>query len=437
MSIVTAPKMPERPNATHKVVRVSNVNDLNSGIAASDVPTEFVLETGSEFKGRIIIPDGKKSLILRASGDSVNVWFPMEGALQIGHGCQDITVSSITFRLGDWVTPSQKCYVGVNMGYSTRDAREATRLEELPNRVSLFNVDVFGRPTQELRIGYLANARNLTMQDCTCAFVQEAGADSQGILVSNSPGPFLFSGCHIEAAGENIMFGEGFPRVPGIEIGDITIENCALLKPLEWKGSNWQIKNLLEFKAGVRASVTGCLLRNCWVAAQSGISTLITPRYGNKVGDISIYGNVFDNVHAGIHISAADDLNPTHAPIGPVELGSNFYTNLGEGYVYRISSPDGRKAKSIWIEDERWYALNGHAGALVMEGKPKAAESFGMVNCTGSMGRYGMISDGGIAGTKMLESWFDTWKATGNVLFCATRPAVGVYPDGIQTPKAV
>lgn len=437
MSLVNRPRAPELPNKSHAVVKVTDVAQLNALLDSVTSPTEFVLDSSSVFKGQIVVPDGKKNLIFRPSGDSVDVLYPIVGGLIIGHGCSDITIQSIDFHLSDWVTPTQKVYIGVSMGRSVSTGNEATRVEDLPNRIYFKDVNVFGRGQQELRIGFCANARNLVLDGCGTYAVQEIGADSQGVLVSNSPGPFHFKGCHFEAAGENMLFGEGIVRIPGIEIGDITIEGCEFLKPLEWKDSRWQIKNLLEFKAGVRASVSGCLFRNCWPAAQQGTSLLITPRYKNKTGDIAIYDNVFDNVYAGIQVAAGDDLDATGPSTGPVEISSNFYTNLGDGYVYRVTSPDlFRKIKSLWIEDERWYPLKSHAGVLVYEGA-KSVESFGMVNCTGTRGRYGIFGNGGSLGKAALDAWNYTWIARGNVLFSLTDIPVNEFPDGIVCRKAV
>ena len=59
---------------------------------------------------------------------------------------------------------------------------------------------------------------------------------------------------------------------------DITIRRNLVSKPLEWRGSKWQVKNAFELKNARRVLVEGNVFEHVWAGAQTGYAIVFTPR---------------------------------------------------------------------------------------------------------------------------------------------------------------
>jgi len=84
---------------------------------------------------------------------------------------------------------------------------------------------------------------------------------------------------------------------------DVTITNNDISRPMAWRGGPYQIKNLLEIKAGRQFIIRANRFSNNWVAAQSGLSILFTVRNERPwttVEDILFEGNTLRNASGGI-----------------------------------------------------------------------------------------------------------------------------------------
>jgi hypothetical protein len=66
------------------------------------------------------------------------------------------------------------------------------------------------------------------------------------------------------------MFGGADPSLRNLVPSDITIRHNYMTKPLEWRGSRWTVKNLLELKNARRVLIESNVFENNWVAAQTG-----------------------------------------------------------------------------------------------------------------------------------------------------------------------
>ncbi len=79
---------------------------------------------------------------------------------------------------------------------------------------------------------------------------------------------------------------------------------------------HWTVKNLLEFKIAQRVLITGNILENNWVDAQTGFAFLVTPRteYGSApwvyVQDITFTYNVLRHTASAVNISGLDSGDP-------------------------------------------------------------------------------------------------------------------------------
>ena len=137
-----------------------------------------------------------------------------------------------------------------------------------------------GNPNQQVRRGIAAHANNFFFIKGEIREIHRTGFDSQGIWAAGNISSHLIEDTFIEAASENIMYGDT-PGVPK----DITIRRVHLYKNPSWQqgqpgwlGVQWNVKNHLEFKSGQYVQVEGLVTENVWVEGQTGRSIVITPR---------------------------------------------------------------------------------------------------------------------------------------------------------------
>ncbi len=145
------------------------------------------------------------------------------------------------------------------------------------------------------------------------------GAESQGLISWNGPGPYLIENNLLEASGENVMFGGATTMAPEMIPSDIVFRNNDLNKPEEWRKTPGSVKNTFELKCAHRVLVEKNRFTGMWKDAQPGNAVLLTPRnqYGKSefcgVEDVTIQDNVIDRHTDGyaFNILGSDNVNPT------------------------------------------------------------------------------------------------------------------------------
>ncbi len=174
-----------------------------------------------------------------------------------------------------------------------------------------------------MKYGVGMNCEDCAIIDSHISDFHSIGFDAQAISGINGPGPFKIINNYLEAAGENILFGGGAPKIPGLVPADIEIRQNHFYKPWSWwpehptyASKHWTVKNHFELKTGVRVLFDGNILENCWAdlpIGQSGYSILLTVRNENgnspqaDVSDVLISNNIIRHVGAGISISGMDN----------------------------------------------------------------------------------------------------------------------------------
>lgn len=427
-----APDLPALPAIQSSTLQVDTAEKLSKALV-SPVPGQTIELTAS-FAGRIVIPDGTKGLRVVSKGTTL--YQPTaDPVVVVGLGCEDIALQ------GFGVT--RRAVAGKQMGlvvcgYDAALTREAAKVEELPNRVLLEDLAITGDPNFEQRYGILGNARNLTISGCVITDIHEVGVDSQGILVTNTPGPVSIRENHIVAAGENIMFGGSNPTIKGLQLGHATIVGNYLSKLIDWQKANWSVKNLLELKACDRALIASNVMSNCWLASQDGTAVLFTPRNNQLIGNIQFHDNVIYNVGSGVLVSAEDNFGGTPSPTGEIEFSGNRWINVGglpgSGRVYDFVTPSSNQIRSIWLEGERWYHSVGTGSSamsiMYFEGIAPSVASLTMKSCFGSHAKYGIIGSGNGSGLDSIKNWVKSYSFEDVDIFAAPGSA-GLYPAGV------
>jgi len=285
------------------------------------------------------------------------------------------------------------------------------------------------------RRGIQVNASDVTIRRSTVHGVKENGEDSQAIGSWDSPGRVAIDDNDLQAAGEVIMFGGATPSLPGLFAQDVTITNNDISRPMAWRGGPYQIKNLLEIKAGRQFIIRGNRFSNNWVAAQSGLSILFTVRNERPwttVEDILFEGNTLRNASGGINVLAVDNETPIEGrhpyPAQRITVRNNLLvldpkTLGGDGRCYMLLLAP----KDITI-DHNTCVSDGSA-VLVVDG-PRAS-GFVFTNNLHNHGQYGIIGTGHGPGADSIAAFFDRPIILRNVFAGAAIP----YPATNLTPS--
>jgi hypothetical protein len=277
-----------------------------------------------------------------------------------------------------------------------------TTIDGIATHLTFDRCYIHGDPTVGSRRGIFGNAAYVAVVDSYFADFKEPGADTQAFAAVSSPGPFKLVNNYLEAAGENMIFGGGQPTVEAFIPADIEIRDNLVVKPASWLGASWSVKNLLEFKLGIRALVYHNRFENNWAASQQGFAVLLTPRNEFNsfpqavVKDITIVGNQFINVAQGIHIAGIDDGDGvpgrTSQRTNRVLIKDNFIdvtmhsiSGLSDGRIFMILGGP----IDVTIDHNTAFTLNqGSSSALVLDSLTAAnAERFTFTNNIISNGR--------------------------------------------------
>jgi hypothetical protein len=237
---------------------------------------------------------------------------------------------------------------------------------------------VHGAPNVDLQGAVQANWANTAVVDSDIREVHIKGFDSQAIGAFHSPGPFKIVNNHLEAAGENVMFGgsgQNFnPWVPS----DIEIRNNHLFKPLSWAkagisvppNNSMVVKNAFELKSAQRVVFDNNLIENVWAAGQLGFAIVLTVRSFQSgdiavVNDITITNNVLKNVVSGIGTQGGDDQCGKEPYVNCHNAGSQDRWYIANNLIlfYDPALPGGNRNLALSIQPG-YDRVNGHHTAI-------------------------------------------------------------------------
>jgi len=205
---------------------------------------------------------------------------------------------------------------GVFMGYGLINNSTYPPVN-LPDSIVFDRCYVHGDAEHDLQSGITGNGTNYAVIDSYIGEIHMKGFDTQAFLAYYTPGPIKLVNNHLEAAGENVMFGgAGGPRDPYVA-SDVEVRKNHLFKPLAWVplSLNWTYveKNAFEMKSARRVLFDSNTIENVWASGQIGAAVVLTVRSSQSgdvaaVEDITITNNVFKNVVMGFNTSTTDNL---------------------------------------------------------------------------------------------------------------------------------
>jgi hypothetical protein len=295
---------------------------------------------------------------------------------------------------------------------------EQTSLADTPKNMIIDRSYIHGQPQTNSLRGVLLNSVRSAVIDSYVSEIHATGFDSQAILGFNGPGPFKIVNNHLEASGENIMFGGADPKAQALSPADIEIRKNHLFKPLSWKaddpsfaGTPWTVKNLLELKNAQRVLVDGNLLENTWPQSQGGTAVVFTPRNDgtapfSAVQDVTFTNNRVRNVSGGIGMQGFSEGQPTQQ-LQRVLVRNNLWEGPQGIFVLMVGPIDG-------VTLDHNTALGMTHSAIFATNAPNSG--FVLTNNLLGYGLFGIAGDGARSGNGALGLYFPGALVDRNVL---------------------
>jgi hypothetical protein len=432
-----------------KMIPVNAGGDLQAALSQAQLGDTIVLQAGARFTGPFKLPNktsGSGWIYVQSSNytklpaprtrvsaaDAVN----MPAILSPSRDNAIVTESgSHHFRfVGIEFKTAPNTYTANVVQLDNNDKSTAT----LTHHITFDRCYFFADTSIGARRGLLGNAAYLAVVDSFFDGFREKGADSQAILAFNTSGPLKIVNNYLSGAGENVMFGGGDSASASLVPSDIEIRGNHFFKPLSWLGSQWVVKNLLEFKSAQRVLVTGNVFENNWAAAQGGFALLITPRNQDGTApwsitqDISISNNRFTNIGSGLSIVGTDDLKSSRQT-SRVLVSNNLInvTGLNGAHGWGFMILEG--PSNVVIDHNTILATNAFMEAENAEGMPKTSP-FEFTNNIAVSTTYGFLGSGTGQGLGALNAFFSGWTFANNALLVGPESA---YPPGNFFPAAI
>ena len=316
-----------------------------------------------------------------------------------------------------------------------------SNLARVPRDIVIDRCYIHAEPEATQKRGVALNSADTTVRNSWISEIKAIGQDSQAIAGWNGPGPFSILNNRLEAAGEGFLLGGADPVIRGLVPTDVTFAGNHVTRPLRWRGSNWQVKNLFELKNARNVRVYGNLFENNWRAGQSGHAILFTPRNQDgaapwaTVEDVLFRYNVVRHVAAGMNVLGQDSPNPS-GRCRRLDVAHNLFYDVdgsawgGNGDFLLIGDgpADIAVTHNTILQTGKIVSVYGGTAA-----RPTPVQGFVFRSNIVRHNEYGVHgSDRGV-GSDTLATYFPAAVFTGNVLAGAAQR---LYPAGNQFPPA-
>jgi hypothetical protein len=305
--------------------------NLQAALDAAKPGDTILLEAGATFTGSFKLPakGGSAYITIRSSAPDASL--PPAGtritpasspllakirSTSAGPAFRTAAGASYWRLLFLEVLPSTSTSSATLVEFGAAGSSQST-LASVPHHLIIDRCYLHGDPGFGQRRGVALNSGDTQIVSSHFSDFKGVNQDTQAIAGWNGPGPFLIDNNHLEAAGENIMFGGGDPSIPNLVPSNIVIRRNLVTRPLAWMSQGWTVKNLIEFKNAANALIEGNTIENNWAAGQQGYSIVLTPRNQggtapwSVVRNITVQNNVIRHVAAVFNVLGYDNLAPS------------------------------------------------------------------------------------------------------------------------------
>jgi hypothetical protein len=424
-------------SARAEVRTIRAADDLQAALNAAKPGDELRLEAGSLFRGPFVLPAKTGDGMITVRTDLADAALPPAGtrvtpqtaarfaklesltsepALRTAPGAHNWRLLGLEFR-------ANKGGYGDIIELGDGSSAQSS-LEQVPHDILLDRVYVHGDPRVGQKRGIALNARAVTIRNSYIADIAAEGFDAQAIAGWNGPGPFVIENNDLEASGEVFILGGADPAIPDLVPSDVIVRYNHLTRPMTWRGSRWQIKNLLELKNARRVRIEYNLLENNWLQAQTGYAILFTPRNQDGkcpwcvVESVDFSHNVVRNSSAGMNILGYDSPNESRQT-NTIRVEDNLFSGMtkqlgGNGWGVLI----GEAPRDVTF-DHNTFDFDGTTvlyayGGDKAHGRP--IEGFRFTNNAGRHGLYGINGADASPGKLTMERYFPDATFSGNIL---------------------
>ena len=434
-----------------RIINVGPRDSLQAALDAANYGDTIVVQAGVTLSGGFVLPKktGTGEIVIQSSRISelpqnarVN---PKQSALFAKlqtPGTEPIITTApgahhYRFQGIEFMTTSstKQVYDMIRLG----DGRgEQKTLDSVPHHLVIDRCYIHGFDAQDVQRGVSLNSAETTISNSYFSEIHGAGFDTQAIAGWNGPGPFHIINNHLEAAGENIMFGGADSASTELMPNDIEIRGNYMFKPLSWRvghpsyaGKHWTVKNLLELKTATNVTIDGNVFENNWPDGQSGIGILFTVRNQEGHAPWSILKNIkfMNNIVRGSDGGALNFLGSDNEKPSQRSSFALIYNNLFVDIRGPFLTMNGFNYVSI---THNTHFQTGNIATLY--GTP--AERFEYTNnltIRGNKG-YGVFGDATGEGNVGLKKFVPDGVFKNNVLIGADA---SLYPKENQYPASI
>jgi hypothetical protein len=430
------------PPPTGNVVNVNAGGNLQAALDAATAGTAISLEAGATFVGP----------------------FDLRGAL-------GVTLTSRTTLPGPGVRCSKSAAAGFAKLRAATSGEAALRTKDGAARWTMLGIEVVGDPdanadtiqlspsANEMMVdrcylhgdsvrgakrGIGLNSGKTTVINNLILDFKRSGQDTQGILGTQGPGPYLIENNHIEASGDNIMFGGSDPTTTGLIPSDIVIRRNLLKKPTIWQArlvNQWQVKNLLELKNAQRVTIENNVMEGNWLSAQVGFALLLTVRNQDgaapwcTIRDVVVRNNIFRGSASWLSILGLDSENPSER-MQNVKVLNNLAYDLDPHKWGNLATGEWGANKSIQImggpQDleigNNTVVQTNHASFLQVEGLSPKILRLNMHHNVMVEGEYGITGNNTGVGQPSWDAFTEESAFENNVIRRGTSGRNITYP---------
>lgn len=406
-----------------KTITVRKGGDFQAALEKASPGDTIILEAGATFSGAFKLPRkaGAEFITIRSSAPdeklpAAGVRFdPVKYAANVPKLVSDVKGEPVIFASDG---AHHYRFVGIEFGPTIEGLYDVIRLgtgqektvDELPHHIEFDRVWIHGSETEGQRRGIAANGRHIKIVNGYISDIKRKGDESQGIAAWATDGPIEIINNYIEGAAQSILFG-GAGSTLKLVPSDCIVDSNHLNKPIDWKGTDWVVKNIFEIKNGRRIKVTNNLMTNNWAMGQDGNAILFTTRADNGdatiIDEIEFSGNIVRGTGGGLNILGGEGSGGHR-----LNIRNNIFDDIdgqkwgGGGHFMKVTDWDG-----LVIENNTIVQKNNIAVAY---GEP--VTGFVFRNNIVFENEYGIFGDGLGSGQRAIHKYFPGGTVTGNII---------------------
>ena len=410
-----------------KSIIVKKGGDFQAALEKAVPGDTILLEAGAVFRGSFSLPakPGSEFIIVRSSAPDVDL--PAEGTRLDPLRYKNKLPKLVGNVKGEPVILAADGahhyrFVGVEVGPTLEGLYDVVRIgtgqekkiEELPHHIEFDRVWVHGSPTEGQRRGIAANGRHIKIINSYISDIKRKGDESQAIAAWATDGPIEIVNNYLEGAAQSILFGGAGSPLKLVPT-DCIVDSNHLNKPIEWKDTDWVVKNIFEIKNGRRIKVTNNLMTNNWAMGQDGNAILFTTRADNGaatvIEDIEFSGNIVRGSGGGMNILGSE--------------GSGGHRLIIRNNIFDDS--DGQKwgGAGHFMKATDWDGLVIENNTIIQKGNitnsyGEPITGFKFRNNIVFENEYGIKGDNMGSGQEAIDKFYPGGTVTGNIFIGGT-----------------